>query len=59
MLNDKKMIQINVANIVIFLNLKLLQQNHQYTTKGVFYNLVKIIVIVHVKMVIDLMLKMI
>jgi hypothetical protein len=53
------MIQINVANIVIFLNLKLLQQNHQYITKGGFHNLVKIIVTIHDKMVIDLMLTMI
>jgi hypothetical protein len=53
------MIQINVANILIFLNLRLLQQNHQYSTKGGFYNLVKIIVTINDKMVIDLVLTMI
>jgi hypothetical protein len=53
------MIQINVANTLIFLNLKLLQQNHQYSTKGGFYNLVKIMVIIHDIMVIDLVLTMI
>jgi len=53
------MIQINVANILIFLNLMLLQQNHQYSTNGGFYNSVKIIVTIHDKMVIDLVLTMI
>lgn len=53
------MIQINLANILIFLNLKLLQQNHQYSTKGGFYNSAKTIVTIHDKMVIDLVLIMI
>jgi hypothetical protein len=49
--NLKRMIQINVGNILIFLNLRLLQQNRQYSTKGGFYNLVKTSVTIHDKMV--------
>jgi len=54
-----KKTQISKANIFIFLNLKLLQQNHRYSTKGEFYNLGKTIVTIHNKMVMDLMLIMI
>jgi hypothetical protein len=49
--NYKKMIQKNVDNILIFLNLRLLQQNRQYSTKGGLYNVVKTSVTIHDKMV--------
>ncbi len=50
--------QINESNIVLFPNLKLLHQNHQYSNKDGFCNLGKTTIIVHNKMVIDLILIM-
>lgn len=47
--------QRNEVNTFVFPNLKLLHKNHRYSIKDGLYNLFNIIVIIHNKLVMELM----